>query len=256
MSADPTRHAELPFELAQRLLIACEDVLVSSPRLPDTPLWRVFRWARDVFDSLLLNFHGASRMSSSIVTTFAFSIVIPAVSLGVLRSFGFISHEQAWSYTYAGWMLLAVAIAFSKPSRYALTGYSRAHANRVIERMPDLHTCTIEALSAIQSCIQRAEDETKARLVAIKWIAGAVFAVAIYLAQKGFDLKSNELFNSALLPLTFAAIIAGCIAVHARAIAAAYGLAYASIHLLETEANFSRASKVTRTRWLVRSNAR
>lgn len=196
-------------------------------------------------------------MSGTAGTVIVFSIAIPAVIFGVLKPIGLLPHEQALPYTYAGWILMGMAIAFSKPSRYALTGYSRKDAGRVIARMPNLHLCTKETISAVQGCIQRAEEETKSRLTTIKWLAGTSFAVAIYLAQKGVDLKSGEMVGYAFYPLTIAGFIAGCVAIHARGVSAVYGLAYATLHYSEMELSLQKAACVKRTRWLVRRrNAR
>jgi hypothetical protein len=196
-------------------------------------------------------------MSGSVGKAIVFSLAIPAIIFWVLKPMGLISPEGASPYTYAGWLLLGMAIAFSKPSRYALTGYSRKDVDRVTARMPDIRLCTKEKVSAIQGCIQRAEEETKSRLTPIKWLAGTAFAVAIYLAQKGIDLKSGEMVGYAFFPLVIAAFIAGCVAIHARGTSAVYGLAYAALHYLEIELDLPKATCAKRTRWLVRrSNAR
>jgi CDP-diglyceride synthetase len=247
---------ELPFELARRLLTTCEDVLLLSSPLPSTPFGRSILWLREVFDALLLNFHGASRMAGSAGVAIAISLAIPAFFLGLLQPLGFMSNDKARSYIYAGWMLLAVAIAFSKPSRYALTGYNQKNVARILERMPDLCSCSSKNLSAIQSCLQRAEDETKSRITTLKWTAGTCFAVAVYLAQQGFNSQNNELFGSASVPLVFSAFIAGFIAIHARGTTAVYGLAYAVVHCLDIGAAAPKTRQANRTRWLRRQGPR
>lgn len=247
--------AELPFELARRLLITCEDVLVVSAPLPSTTYWRAWQWARELLDSLFLNFHGASRMSGSVGKAIFFSLAIPAFIFWVLKPIGLISPQEAPPYTYAGWMLLGMAIAFSKPSRYALTGYSRKDVDRVIARMSDIRLCSKETCSAIRACIQRAEEETKSRLMPIKWIAGTAFAIAIYLTQKGIDLRSGEIVGYAFYPLIIAAFIAGCIAIHARGTSAVYGLAHATLHYSEMEQDLQKVGCVKRTRWLARRSS-
>jgi hypothetical protein len=243
---------ELPFEQARRLLSTCEDVLLMSSPLPPTKLGRAIRWLREVFDSLQLNFHGASRMASSAGIALAISFAIPAVLLGMIQPLGFISRDEAQSYVYAGWMLLAVAIAFSKPSRYALTGYSPKNVQAVLNRMDNFHPHSSKSMSAIQSCLQRAEDDTKSRLSTLKWTAGTFFAFAVYLAQQGFTSRNNEMLSSSFIPLVFSAFVAMFIAVHARGTSAVYGLAYAVVHCLEIGAPEQKKHLVSRTRWLSR----
>lgn len=191
-------------------------------------------------------------MSGSLGPAIVFFLIVPVILGGVLKPLGLVAPEKYMSYVYAVWGLLAVAITFAKPSRYALTGYSRKDVNRVLERIPDLNSCTKETLPALQSCLQRAEEDTKARLTTIKWAAGTVFALALYIGQKGFDLKDGNLISSALFPLTIAAFIAVLIAFHARGTIAVYGLAYAIIHQLQSQLDMRPKKIGVRTRWLVR----
>lgn len=149
-------------------------------------------------------------------------------------------------------MLLAVAIAFSKPSRYALTGYSQKNVQAVLNRMDSSYLYSSRSLSAIQSCLLRAEDDTKSRLSTLKWTAGTGFAFAVYLAQQGFTSRNNEMLNSSFVPLVFSAFVAMFIAVHARGTSAVYGLAYAVVHCLEIGAPEQKKHLVSRTRWLSR----
>ncbi len=130
--------AELPFEVTRRLLATSEDVLVLSGPLPSTPLWRIWGWARGLAEPLFLVFHGASRMSGSVGTAAGLFVLIPLIA-GAFQFLGLISPEQTKNYIYAFWMLLALVITFSKPSRYALTGYSPKDVSRVLDRMPELH---------------------------------------------------------------------------------------------------------------------
>lgn len=227
-----------------------------SVPIPSTALWNVWRLIRGPIDSILLLFHGASRMSGSISAAVAFFIIIPAVIFWVLQPLGLVSHEKSIEYVYAFWVFLVLAITFFKPSQYALTGYTKKGVGCVVERMPDLYLCTKRTLTVLQSCLQRAEDDTKSRLITIKWIAGAAFALGLYLGKKGFDLKDGSLISSALLPLTIAAFIAGFIAIHARGTMAVYGLAYAIIYQLEAQFETQQKSRLTRTRWLVRQPIR
>jgi hypothetical protein len=191
-------------------------------------------------------------MSGSAGPAIAFFIIIPAFISWVLKPLGLVSPEKSTDYVYAFWGLLALAITFAKPSRYALTGYSRKDVKCVVDRIPDIYSCTKATLTALQSCLQRAEDDTKARLTTIKWVAGAAFALAVFLGQKGFDLKDESLISYALTPLIIAAFMAGLIAIHARGTIAVYGLAYAIVHQLEIHCDARPMKHVTRTHWLVR----
>jgi hypothetical protein len=191
-------------------------------------------------------------MSGSVGPAIAFLIIIPAFISWVLKPLGLVSPEKSMDYVYVFWGLIAMAITFAKPSRYALTGYNRKDVKRVVDRMPDLYSCIKGTLTALQSCLQRAEEDTKARLTTIKWVAGAAFALALYLGQKGFDLKDGTLISYALLPLIIAAFITGLIAIHARGTIAVYGLAYAVVHQLEVHFDARPKKHVAHTRWLVR----
>lgn len=215
--------------------------------LPSTPLWQIWNWARGVTDPLFLGFHGASRMAASIGTAVGLFVLIPAVCWA-LQFLGIISPEQAKSNTHALWTLLVVFITFSKPSRYALTGYSSKDVDRVLGQMPEFHSCRREVLPAVQGCLGRAEEDTKARVTTIKWVAGSVYAVALFLGQKGFDLKDGNILGYALLPLVIALLIAGFIAVHARGTVAVYGLAQAVIHKLEAQVTLRQQNQASRTR--------
>lgn len=243
---------ELPFELARRLLTTCEDVLLLNKPVPPTALGSVWRWMRGLIDPLFLIFHGASRMSGSFGLAIAFFIFIPALINWALKPIGLVSSENSMEYIYIFWGFLAMAITFAMPSRYALTGYNRKDVTLVIERIPDLYSCTKGTLTALQSCLQRAEEDTKTRLITTKWVGGAVFALAIYLGQKGFDLKDGSLIGYAFLPLIIAAFITGLIAIHARGTIAVYGLAYVIVHQLEGRLDTRPKKHVVHTRWLVR----
>lgn len=187
-------------------------------------------------------------MSGSVGTAVSLSILIPLLFVLVSEPVGFLSPEKSKSYIYAFWVLLALSITFSKPSRYALTGYSRKDVNSVIERMPDLYTCSLHLLPALQNCLQRAEEDTKARLTTTKWVGGSAFALALLLGQKGLDLKDGTVLSYALFPFFTAILIAGFIAVHARGAVAVYGLAYAVVHKLEARQSTLQQSRLPRTR--------
>jgi hypothetical protein len=235
---DKTKNAPstlLPFEIARLLLATSEDVLLLSSPLPSTSFWRLWGWMRSSIDPLTLAFHGASRMAGSFGMTLGFTVLTQIVLIWLLQPLGLISTEKIQSYTHALWMLLALTISFSKPSRYALTGYTAKDVSRVIGRMPEAYPCKREHFPALQQCLQRAEDDTKARMAAIKWVAGAVFALALLVGQKGFDLKDGTVLGYALLPLGIAIFMAGFIAVHARGTVAVYGLAHAVMHQLEAQ---------------------
>lgn len=225
----------LPFEIARRLLATSEDVLLLSSPLSPTVFGRLWGWMRSSVEPLFLVFHGASRMAGSVRMAMGFAVLIPLLLIWLLQPLGFITTEKTQSYINALWMLLALMITFSKPSRYALTGYSAKDVSRVIGRMPEVYPCKREHFPALQQCLQRAEDDTKARLTAIKWVAGAVFALAVLVGQKGFDLKDGTMLGYALLPLGIAIFMAGFIAVHARGTVAVYGLAHAVMHQLEAQ---------------------
>jgi hypothetical protein len=165
-------------------------------------------------------FHGASRMAGSFGIAMGFTVLIPLLIIGLLQPLGFISAEKTKDYIYVLWMLLALTITFSKPSRYALTGYSAKDVRRVIERMSDRPLGHRDHFPALLNCLQRAEEDTKARLTTIKWVAGSVFAFALLVGQKGFDLKDGNIMGYALLPLVIAIFMAGFIAFHARGVGA------------------------------------
>jgi hypothetical protein len=225
----------LPFEITRRLLATSEDVLLLSSPLPSTTFWCLWGWIRSSIEPLTLAFHGASRMTGSFGLALGFAALIPIVFIWLLQPLGLIAAEKTQGYINALWMLLALTITFSKPSRYALTGYTAKDVSLVIGRVPELYQCNREHFPALQQCLQRAEDDTKARLTAIKWVAGSVFALALLVGQKGFDLKDGDLLGYALLPLAIAIFMAGFIAVHARGTVAVYGLAQAVIHQLEAQ---------------------
>lgn len=243
---------ELPFEVTRRLLATSEDILLLSGPLPATPLGSVWRWARGLIEPLFLVFHGATRMSGSFGIAMGFSFLMSVLIFLVLAPLGFISSEESKNYGIALWMLLALAITFSKPSRYALTGYSQNDVSCVVERMPDLHACRQELLVAIQSCLQRAEEDTKARLTTIRWFAGSAFALALLLGQKGLDLKDGTLLSYALVPFISAIFVAGLIALHARGTVAIYGLAHSVVHKLEALIASRQQSRSLRARHLVK----
>lgn len=186
-------------------------------------------------------------MSGSVGTAAGLFVLIPLIAWAI-QSFGLTSPEQAKNYIYVSWMLLAIVITFSKPSRYALTGYTSKNVSRVLDRMPELHSCGREFFPSVQSCLLRAEEDTKARLTTIKWVAGSAFALALLMGQKGLDLKDGDILVYAVLPLVAALFMAGFIAVHARATVAVYGLAHAVIHKLEAQAVLRQKSEVLRAR--------
>ena len=225
----------LPFEIAKSLLATSEDVLLLSSPLPSTPFGRLWGWVRSSIEPLFLVFHGASRMAGSVRMAMGFAVLIPLLLIWLLQPLGFIAAEKTQGYINALWTLLALTITFSKPSRYALTGYSAKDVSRVIGRLPEVYPCNREHFPALQQCLQRAEEDTKARLTAIKWVAGSVFAFALLVGQKGFDLKDGTMLGYALLPLGIAIFMAGFIAVHARGTVAVYGLAHAVMHQLEAQ---------------------
>ncbi len=186
-------------------------------------------------------------MSGSVGTAAGLFVLIPLIAW-VIQSFGLTSPEQTKNYIYVSWTLLAIVITFSKPSRYALTGYSSKNVSRVLERMPELHSCRRELFPSVQSCLLRAEEDTKARLTTIKWVAGSAFALALLMGQKGLELKDGDIVAYAVLPLVAALFIAGFIAVHVRATVAVYGLAHAVIHKLEAQVILRQQRQVLRQR--------
>ncbi|MDP1955582.1 MAG: hypothetical protein Q8K71_13970 [Polaromonas sp.] len=186
-------------------------------------------------------------MSGSAVTAAGLFILIPLIAWA-LQYLGLISPEQFKNYVGVLWILLAIVITFSKPSRYALTGYNSKQVSQVLDRMPELYARGCELFPAVQSCLMRAEEDTKARLIAIKWVAGSAFALALLLGQKGVDLKDGNILVYAVISLVVALFLAGFIAVHARGTVAIYGLAHAVIHKLEAQAIFRQQSQALRKR--------
>lgn len=233
--------------MSRRLIATSEDVIVLSDPLPSTLFWRSWGWARGLVEPILLVFHGASRMSGSAVTAASLFILIPLIAWA-LFSLGLISLEKAKNYVGAAWILLAIVITYSKPSRYALTGYNSKQVSQVLDRMPELHSREREFFPAVQSCLLRAEEDTKARATTIKWVAGSTFALALLLGQKGVDLKDGNILAYALMSLVAALTVAGFIAVHARGTVAVYGLAHAVIHKLEAQALSRQQSQALRKR--------
>lgn len=238
---------ELPFEVSRRLIATTEDVIVLSDPLPSTSFGRVWGWARGLVEPLLLVFTGASRMSNSAVTAAVLIVFIPLIAWA-LQTLSLISLEKAKTYVGAFWILLAIVITYSKPSRYALTGYKARKVSQILDRMPELHSRGTELFPAVQSCLLRAEDDTKARATTIKWVAGSAFAVALLLGQKGLELNDGNMLSYALISVAAALIIAGFIAVHTRGTVAVYGLAHAVIHKLEAQASIRQSSQALRKR--------
>jgi hypothetical protein len=193
-------------------------------------------------------------MATSIFTAVGLFVLIPAI-FWALQFLGLISPEPAKTYTFAWLLILAIVITFSNPSRYALTGYTPRDVDQVLDRMAALHACGRELFPAIQSCLARAEEDTRARLTSTKWVAGSVFALALFLGQKGLDLKDGDILGYALLPLVIALLIAGFIAVHARGTVAVYGLAHAVIHKLEAQVFFRQQSQAVRKRHRINAPA-
>lgn len=138
-------------------------------------------------------------MSGSISVAISIFVFSTAMIVWVLKPLGIVLPEKTMEYVYAAWGLLAIAITFAIPSRYALTGYTQKDVIQVVERLPDLlSSCSKNTLPAIQSCLQRDEEDTKARLTTIKWVAGITAAIAVYLGQKGLDAKDGGLISYAL----------------------------------------------------------
>jgi len=129
-----------------------------------------------------------------------------------------------------------------------LTGYNSKQVSQVLDRMPELHSREREFSPAVQSCLLRAEEDTKARATTIKGVAGSTFALALLLGQKGGDLKDGNILAYALMPLVAALTVAGFIAVHARGTVAVYGLAHAVIYKLEAQALSRQQSQALRKR--------
>ena len=225
--------------------------------VPSTPsrFRRVLSWAREVVGPLLLVSHGASRMATSIYTAVALFVLIPAI-FWALQFLGLILPEPAKTYTFAWWLILAIVITFSNPSRYALTGYTPRDVDQVLDRMAAFNAYDRQLFPAIQSCLARAEEDTKARLTTTKWVAGSVFALALFLGEKGLDLKDGDILGYAMVSLVIALLIAGFIAMHARGTVAVYGLAHAVIHKLDAQVIFRQQNQASRTRRQTRAAGR
>jgi hypothetical protein len=244
----------MPFEVANQILTSSEDILLFNGPESKSPFWRKIRYLFEPFDALFLTFHGSSRMMSSVQLAAFYAILILVMIAWVLKPLGFVSPENVNSYIYAGFALLAIAITFARPSRYAMTGYDQKNVARVLERMPDSDTCTKESLAAIHNCLKRAEDETNARVTTVKWVAGIPFAIALYMVQKGIEPKFEFLFSYALLPLILALFIAGFISCHSRATFAVYGLAFSVVDQLQIKLERCSKRSSERRRWLVGVN--
>lgn len=225
-----------PFELAQQILQTGEDVLVFAKTIPKEGIWRKLWLFSDPFQSMFLIFHGVDRMIRSIVLTIMYFILMVLFIYGVLRPLGIANSESATAHLYTWMGLLAIAIVFSKPSRYALTGYSAKEIERVLEQIPKSGDYSKNTIQATKSHLQRAEGDTKARLTTIKWVAGIPYAISIYMAQKGLDITDGKMIGDAAVPLLIALTIGAFISLHGRATEVIYGLALSALDQLESQA--------------------
>lgn len=225
-----------PFELAQQILQTGEDVLVFAKTIPKKGVWRTVWWVSDPFQSILLNFRGADRMIRSIVLTVFYFVLMVLLIYGVLRPLGIVNPENTATHFYNWAGLIAIAIIFSKPSRYALTGYSVKEIDLVLEHIPKITDYSKNTLQATRSHLQRAEGDTKARLTTIKWVAGIPYAVSVYMAQKGLDATDGKMISEAAVPLLIALTIGAFISLHGRATEVIYGLALSVVDQLESQA--------------------
>lgn len=244
----------MPFEVANQILASCEDILLIKDPKSESRFWRVIRYLFEPFDALFLIFYGASRMMGSVGFAVLYAILIMLIIALVLKPLGFISPENVKIHIYSGLSVLAIAITFSRPSRYAMTGYEQKNVARVLVRMTNSEACTKESIAAIHNCLKRAEDETNARLTTVKWVAGIPFAIALYMAQKAIEPTFEYLLSYALLPFIVALFIAGSIACHSRATHAVYGLAFAVTDQIELQLEQTSKNRLLRSRWLVGLN--
>jgi hypothetical protein len=219
--------------MAQQILQTSEDVLVFTKTVPKDGVWRILSWLIDPLQSLLLFNHGGFRMWRSIILSVFYICLMAFVIFVILKPLGIVNPERALGHFYAWCGLLAVTILFSKPSRYALTGFSANEVDRVFVQMPILTGCSKVTFQAIKSHLQRAEGDTKARLTTIKWAAGIPYAIFIYLAQKGWDLQDGKMIGDSLMPLLAALFIGAFISLHARATEVVYGLSFSVVDQLE-----------------------
>jgi hypothetical protein len=224
-----------PFELAQQILQTGEDVLVFAKTIPKEGIWRKLWWISDPFQSILLIFRGLDRMIRSIVLTVFYFILMVLLIYGVLRPLGIVNPENTAIHFYNWAGIIAIAIIFSKPSRYALTGYSAKEIERVLEQIPKNGGYSKNIIQATKSHLLRAEGDTKARLTTIKWVAGIPYAISIYMAQKGLDVTDGKIISDAAVPLLIALIIGAFVSLHGRATEVIYGLALSVLDQLESQ---------------------
>lgn len=184
-------------------------------------------------------------MIRSLNLTVIYILFLAFVVYGILKPLGFVNLESANGHLYTWTGLLAITIVFSKPSRYALTGFSAKEVERVFEQMPKIAEYSNHTIQAIKNHLKRAEGDTKTRVTTIKWAAGIPYAIAIFMAQKGWIVSDVKMMGEAIVPLLVAFVIGIFISMHVRATDAIYALSFSVVDQLEAHAEKQTNSHAT-----------
>jgi hypothetical protein len=235
---DKAACARADIQLADELLAACEEVIAGHGRANERvggKIWRALR--RAVWTPLFLFSYGVARMYLIFLAWIAGAIAGLLIATQVSRLLSLAEKDGANALLWLlGFALPTFLVLFSTPSGHALPGHESEHVSHVLTRLGGLRTLSREAVGVFRALVVRAEELSKQRVTALKWLVGVGWAIAIYLAQKGFDAKDGNLLGAALIPAALTLVVVGVIASYARALNAVYGLCHAALSQRELDA--------------------
>jgi hypothetical protein len=126
---------------------------------------------------------------------------------------------------YALLIVSTVALLLSAPSHFSRTGYDAKALARTFDSVVSCLPRTEHEFSFVNEHLRRGEESLKRRIVALRWTAGAMWAIALYIAQRGVDHASGDWLAAAFVPIAIAGFVSLCLAAFERGVASTFALA-------------------------------
>lgn len=255
LTACPQREAALcaqvalktpqPFEFAKDLLQACEEAVARGMPYKIKPDKRA-AWLISLPVSLELLGVGAQ---PRFFVFLKWSTVLAVVALlvhGVADATGWFDQRELDGFFGAIAILLSLCFVLTRPSEIGFAGWQAEDARAAIARSSLFLQIQMGDLPEIRHLVEYASQRVAQRISALWWATGAVWAVAAFMTQRGWEAKDGTMLGTALLPVLLATLLAGLISSYSHVMERVRGLARTL--LAERESQIRSAAVSTRAR--------
>jgi len=219
---ESSRPELLPADLCAALLTESEDVVSGVLYGQRGPVARFFRRPINTFGIFAA---GAERMMTTAFACIGLCLV-GCMLVAIARKLGWVDESKVAEWIYVWLTFSILAFSLPMPSRFASRKPFGSSVTRCRAGMRELGQFNDGNLEEIRKCLERVEKATDGTASVMWWLPGAIWAVGVFLTQRGVDRADGNMFGAAFVAFLFAGLGAFLLAAHRRGALAVYSVAY------------------------------